>query len=110
MPIVIPKKRPPNPLNLRNRPKRLGTTIISVSMPLKLKLALDAMAGKQERSGLICKILQEWLQRKKERDPRFLLQEKKRELVLLKTEMVKLKAEIKRLEIEAQEKMKELLE
>ena len=110
MPIVIPKKKPPNPLNLRNRPKRLGTTIISVSMPLKLKLALDAWAGEQERSGLICKILQEWLQRRKERDPRFLLQEKKRELELLKTEMFKLEAEIQKLQKEAEEKMKGLLE
>jgi len=121
MPIIIEKEKP-NPLRLRNKTKSgdLGITTVTISMPYILKVKLDATLEKDEngrpmgRSALICKLIRQYLAKKQERDPRFLLQQKRKELEELQRtyeiEKLKLEAEIQRLEKEAEEKMKGLLE
>jgi len=122
MPIIIQQKEPENPIKLRNKtkPGDLGLTTVTISMPFVLKLKLDAELPKGKdgkprgRSAFICRLIRQYLKKKQEDDPRFLLQEKQKELEQLKTiyelEKLKLETEIKKLEEEAQKKMKELLE
>jgi len=122
MPLIIQQKEPENPLTFRNKtkPGDLGLVTVTISMPFRLKLKLDAELPKGKdgkpkgRSAFICRLIRQYFAKKHEEDPRYLLQEKRKELEQLQKiyelEKLKLETEIQRLEVEAQEKMKGLLE
>lgn len=133
MPTTIQKKEP-NPLHLRNKINHgdICTTIVSISMPLSLKLKLDSICGEQQRSGYVVKILKQHFAKIDEKDPRWLLKQEKEKFetwkIVKQTEEANLDGEklrwqiqkkveeetfIKRirvLEQEAEQKKKELLE
>ena len=80
MPTKIQKKTP-NPLYLRNKTEHGDIVVlpVSISMPLSLKLKLDNIAGTQQRSAYVCKILKQHFSKIHENDPRWLLKQKEEE-------------------------------
>ena len=126
------KYTPSQLLRIRNRKQRLGIRTVSISMPDELFLELDARTENQERSGYVCRVLRQHFAKINEDDPRYrltqkqrevaeyrhvaerLIHEKEKERALLEQQInatiQQLEDECAALEVEAQDKMRELVE